>query len=98
MTNKMVRPELATFIAKWARIGVVSHEQERCAREDYSAALIVWQTDEIERLRLALDFYADESNWVDKYDHLPYCEADRDLGMRARTALKPYCAAEPETT
>lgn len=42
---------------------------------------------ERDRLRAALEFYAKESNWSDKYDDPPYMIAGRDCGRNAREAL-----------
>lgn len=51
LTNvRSTRPDIATYMAKWSKVNVVAHEQERSAREEFYQALITWQYDEIERL------------------------------------------------
>lgn len=47
---RTTRPDIATYMAKWSKVNVVAHEQERSAREEFYQALITWQYDEIERL------------------------------------------------
>lgn len=44
-------PVFSDYLARWATVNVVAHEQERSAREDYATALIAWQRAEITRLQ-----------------------------------------------
>lgn len=43
-------PVMSTYMAKWVKVDLVAHEQERSAREEYSRDCIDWQRIEIARL------------------------------------------------
>lgn len=47
-------PKLGDYMAKWSKVNVVAHEQERSAREEYSEAVHAWQAGEIALLKAAL--------------------------------------------
>jgi hypothetical protein len=44
-------PVFADYLARWSKINLVAHEQERQAREEYATDVIAWQRAEIERLQ-----------------------------------------------
>lgn len=43
-------PVMSTYMAKWAKVDLVAHEQERIAREEYSRDCISWQRMYITRI------------------------------------------------
>ena len=84
---------LAEYIEKWGddKMDIVERlrnceEASRLALFKFNFAILLEAADEIERLREALQFYAEEENW-----HIPYLQGSRivvDGGNKARSALQ----------